>query len=56
MCETQACGGERKKDNIDREEVFEEEYLSWSAIARIWQTEGRGSRDGVEEVGFRHLE
>lgn len=46
VCDPSFSGGERKKDNIDREELFEEEYFSQAAIAKSWQTELRGGRGG----------
>lgn len=51
VCDPSFSGGERKKDNIDREELFEEEYFSWSAIAKSWQTERSGGWDKVRRGG-----
>jgi len=42
VCDPSLNGGERKKDNIDGEELFEEEYFSQPVIARSWQIDGWG--------------
>lgn len=51
VCDPSFSGGERKKDNIDREELFEEEYFSQAAIAKSWQTQRALRRGGKVRRG-----
>lgn len=44
-CDPTLGRGERKKDNIDGEKLFEEEYLSQPAIARSWQIGSLGGNE-----------
>lgn len=45
VCDPSLGRGERKKDNIDGEKLFEEEYLSEPAIAGSWQIGSLGGNE-----------